>query len=149
MYSETLIVVFADDDLDDLEILRDGLNQIAPNHTLHYVNDGEQVLPVTRTFKPHIIFLDFNMPACDGSECLRLLKKDNQLKEIPVVMYSTSSADFSLLECYNLGAARYLLKPVNYSGIFKGLEVIFDLYQKGLLVTPSFEKFMIDTYKMK
>lgn len=149
MYTKPLIVLFADDDPDDLEILRDGFIQIAPDHTLHYVNDGEKVLQVARDFNPHIIFLDFNMPACDGAECLKLLKSDNLLKGIPVVMYSTSSGDFSLRACYNLGAARYLLKPVNYSGIFKGLEMILDLYQEHLLVTPSFDQFMIDTYQMK
>lgn len=145
--NNTLKIFFADDDPDDLDFIQEGLQKVAPAHTLRYVNHGDEVLPALKAGIPDLIFLDYNMPGCDGTLCLQMIKAEPQLKHIPVVMYSTSSAKFSLNECYNLGAARYLLKPVDYAGIFKGLEVIFDLYNKGELVRPEFDNFLIDTYR--
>lgn len=141
-----MVILFADDDPDDLDLLREALLQVGPPHTLYHVDRGDKVLALAKEHVPDLIFLDYNMPGCDGTECLQLLKADAKLQNIPVVMYSTSSAKYSLSECYNLGAARYMLKPVNYSGIFKGLELIFRLYNDSQLTRPDFKQFLIDTY---
>jgi CheY-like chemotaxis protein len=143
-----LRILFADDDPDDLFLLQEGLLKVAPPHTLHYVNHGADVLAAVRERPPDLIFLDYNMPGYDGTECLKMIKSDPALQDIPVVMYSTSSARFSLDECYKLGAARYLLKPVNYAGIFRGLQIIFELYNNKQLIRPYFQQFLIDTYNL-
>lgn len=143
-----LRILFADDDPDDLFLLQEGLGKVAPPHTLHYVDHGTKVFAAAKEQRPDLIFLDYNMPGCDGGECLKMIKNDPDLQNIPVVMYSTSSAGFSVEACYELGAARYLLKPVSYTGIFKGLEVIFELYRNKQLIRPNFPQFLIDTYKL-
>ena len=146
---QVLTLLLADDDPDDLQLLQEGLNRVIPDHILQYVDNGDKLFQASITHQPDIIFLDINMPGCDGPECLKLLKADDTVSEIPVVMYSSSSASWSFDECYKLGAARYLIKPVTYTGIFKGLEVIFDLYRSNQLFRPNFDEFVIDTYKMK
>lgn len=141
--------LLADDDPDDWEIFQEGLQKTAPSHVLHWVKHGDHVVAGVKEILPDILFLDLNIPGCDGIECLRMIKKEPVLKDLTIVIYTTSNAPDHVKECYRLGASRYLLKPVNYSGIFKGLELIFALYQEGHLVHGSFDQFVIDTYKLK
>jgi CheY-like chemotaxis protein len=149
MNTSSLVILFADDDPDDLDLLKEALLQVAPPHVLYHVNRGDEVMAAAKEHIPDLIFLDYNMPGCDGAECLQIIKSDQKLQDIPVIMYSTSSAATSLTECYKLGAARYMLKPVTYSGIFKGLEIIFDLHKNGRLIRPNFDQFVMDTYKIE
>ena len=125
MHQESLKILFADDDVEDIDMLQEGLLEILPKHILQYVNHGEKIMSAAKAFGPDLIFLDYNMPGCNGAECLEKLKADDELKGIPVIMYSTSSMGSLLDESYKFGAARYLLKPVSYDGIFKGLRIIF------------------------
>ena len=148
MSTPALVILFADDDPDDLDLLTEALLQVAPQHVLYHVNRGDKVIAAAKEHVPDLIFLDYNMPGCDGAECLQIIKADLKLQHIPVVMYSTSSATASLAQCYKLGAARYMLKPVTYSGIFKGLEIILDLHKSGQLIRPDFNEFVMDTYKI-
>ena len=86
-----------------------------------YINHGLKVVAAAKEFKPNIIFLDYNIPDCNGIKCLNLLKADFKLQHVPVIMYSASAAGHFSNEAYRLGAARYMVKPVNYAGLFKGL----------------------------
>ena|SRR5687768_1558350 len=149
MDTSPLIILFADDDPDDFYLLKDGLLDVFPNHTLHYISDGTRLVDTAKELKPDLIFLDYNMPLCDGTKCLQSLKEDPQLQHIPVVMYSTSSMGHSVNDSYNFGAARYLIKPFNYSAISSGLRIIFDLYNNQKLITPSFEEFLVDTNRLQ
>ena len=150
MLSDGLIFLLADDDPDDCEIFQEGLQGTAPPHTLHWVKYGEKILPAVKETNPDILFLDLNLPGgSTGMDCLRVMKEDVAMRNIPVVIYTTSNATEDIKGCYSLGASRYLLKPVTYSGIFKGLNLILEIYQEGKLTTPGFEQFVIDTYKLK
>ena len=144
-----LVLILADDDPDDFELVKEALQEKVPSHTLHWVKHGDNVFEEVKKIFPDILFLDLNMPGCDGMECLRMLKEDPSLATVPVVIYTTSNASNQIKECYSLGAARYLLKPVNYTGIFKGLEMILHQYQTQNLTQPQFDQFLIDTYKIK
>jgi CheY-like chemotaxis protein len=148
MDTNKLQFLLADDDPDDWEIFQEGLLQTAPFHNLHWVKHGDIVLEEVKNIRPDVLFLDLNMPGADGIECLKMIRQEPELQKIPVVIYTTSNAASQVRECYALGAARYLLKPVNYRGIFDGLELILTDYNRGLLLQPGFESFLIDTYKL-
>jgi CheY-like chemotaxis protein len=149
MTFKTLTFLLADDDPDDWEIFQEGLQKTAPSHTLHWIKHGDSVLPGVKEIAPDILFLDLNIPGCDGIECLKMIKKEPALQGLTVVIYTTSNAPDHVKECYALGASRYLLKPVDYSGIFKGLEIILHLHEKGQLIQTGFDNFVIDTYQLK
>jgi CheY-like chemotaxis protein len=148
MNQQSLKILYTDDDPDDFELMKEGLLQVAPQHTLHYVQHSEHFVARVKELLPDLIFLDYNMPLCDGKDCLEAIKTDPELKHIPIVMYCTSSSLNTLSECYSLGAVRYLLKPVDYAGIIKGLHLIFALYYEGRLLPSEFDQFFIDTYKL-
>jgi CheY-like chemotaxis protein len=148
MKGDALRILYTDDDTDDYEFMKEGLLRVGPQHMLHYVKHSQNFLTEVREFLPDLIFLDYNMPLCDGKDCLEAIKADLALRQIPIVMYCTSSSENTLTECYSLGAVRYLLKPVDYNGIVKGLDLIFDLYYEGRLLPLGFDQFFIDTYKL-
>ena len=66
---------------------------------------------------PAIILLDLNMPGTDGRTVLKILKQDPQLFKIPVIIFTTSSNNEDIEECYRLGANSYVTKPINYSAL--------------------------------
>lgn len=77
--------------------------------------DGKDALLQLRKAKllPNFIFLDVNMPRMDGHACLKELKRDEKLKHIPVIMYSTSFSKESITEFYKLGALSHIIKPTD------------------------------------
>ena len=86
--------LLADDDRDDAELFSEALSTVNPSIKFHHVEDGQEVfqfLSTSKIEKPDVIFLDLNMPAMSGWQCLAKLKNDTTLKNIPVIMYSTSS----------------------------------------------------------
>jgi CheY-like chemotaxis protein len=70
MNADSLRILYADDDVDDLEFMQEGLRQIAPAHTLHCVKYAENFIAEVKEFQPSLIFLDYNMPVCNGKDCL-------------------------------------------------------------------------------
>ena len=148
MKNQALKILYADDDIDDIDLLREGLSEVGPIHTLFHSNRGDQVYHDVKQAMPDLIILDYNLPGCDGSECLEMLKKDIETAGIPVVVYSTSSSPQAVRRCYELGAARYLLKPVTYDGVFKGLAILLELYSNEQLTRPGMQEFVIDTYRL-
>ena len=64
--------------------------------------------------KQYILLLDIRMPKVDGLEVLKIIKKDQRLKKIPVIMLTTTSDTNMINQCYELGCSYYMVKPVNY-----------------------------------
>jgi CheY-like chemotaxis protein len=120
------IILLADDDADDRMLVRDSLAACAMAHALRSVEDGEALLDYLRstasysasgqTLRPRMILLDLNMPKKDGREALKELKADPNLRDIPVVILTTSDAVEEMERCYDLGASSFLVKPVTYNG---------------------------------
>jgi two-component system, response regulator len=82
---------------------------------LHWLRSEELVLP-------GIILLDLNMPGMDGRRMLSLLKEDRALKEIPVVILTTSDDQRDVRACYELGANTYIQKPVDFDGLIAAIQ---------------------------
>lgn len=121
------IFLLADDDVDDKELFQDALNEIDPSIDCYLANDGKEALEILRDsskIPPHIIFLDINMPGMDGWECLSILKSSSKYKDIPVIMYSTSSHRRDIDNALDNGALCFFTKPNEYSELKNILEII-------------------------
>lgn len=110
-----------EDNPEDVELFRLALKKSQVSVDLSVVSDGEKALSylqgvgVHRSAKPpDLIVLDLNLPRMDGREMLAELKRCDFLKEIPVVILTTSSSPMHVRECYTLGAACYLVKPLDF-----------------------------------
>jgi CheY-like chemotaxis protein len=92
------------------------LSTININQKVVEANNGEEALTILKVkeFIPDIIVLDLNMPKMNGIEFIRILKADEYLKYIPVIILTTSNNRKDVLECYRIGIAGYLIKPLKY-----------------------------------
>src|SRR5687768_12642291 len=109
-------ILLVDDDVDDQFIFIDAINEIAPGIECKTVNNGLEAidhLQMTNP-RPSLIFLDLNMPFMNGFECLVHLKKDNLLKDIPVIIFTTSDSPREEKLTKELGAQVFLTKTSNF-----------------------------------
>tara|TARA_R110000744_G_scaffold145866_1_gene258547 strand:- start:1589 stop:1987 length:399 start_codon:yes stop_codon:yes gene_type:complete len=110
------IIMIIDDDEDDRLFFKEALfSKMLEQTVCIEANDGVDALAKLNKVEqlPGFIFLDMNMPRMDGRECLKQLKQDEQLKHIPVIMYSTSFSENAINEFHKLGASNCLIKPTD------------------------------------
>lgn len=122
-----ITILMADDDEDDRLLALDALKEGRVLNNLHCVEDGIELLEYLRregkfsdpasSPRPSLILLDLNMPRMDGREALQHIKADPNLRSIPVVILTTSKEEEDMIRGYDLGAASYITKPVNFEGL--------------------------------
>ena len=127
--SKSIVILMADDDADDRLLAKDALNECQASSSLHFVENGEELLDYLRhegkyaslanTPRPGLILLDLNMPRKDGREALQEIKADPELRIIPVVVLTTSKADTDIRRIYELGANSFITKPVSFDALIK------------------------------
>lgn len=110
-------IVLADDDDDDCDLFHEALDElyIAPRLTI--AKDGQQLmnfLQQSDLHLPDIIFLDVNMPLKNGIECLQDIRDTEKLKDLPVIIFSTSAQEWALEKVYELRASIFVLKPNSF-----------------------------------
>ncbi|OBX24526.1 response regulator receiver domain-containing protein [Gelidibacter algens] len=110
--AEKKILMIVDDDKDDRFFFRSAIRKYNPSFECIEAENGDDALKQLRKSEqlPDFIFLDLNMPKMDGRECLEELKKDNTLKNIPVIIYSTSEYKLDKEVTKDLGADYFLTK---------------------------------------
>ncbi|MCK4336414.1 MAG: response regulator [Candidatus Aminicenantes bacterium] len=110
-------ILLVEDDLVDQMTVKRSLKELNVSNRLVIANNGEEALFYLndeKYQKPAIILLDMNMPKMNGLEFLEIVKNDDELKKIPVIVLSTSKADSDRINSFNLGVAGYMIKPVDY-----------------------------------
>ncbi len=114
-------ILWADDDTDDLMLMRQVLQELGDNYNIKEVHNGKEALDYLQKGKsirnlPCLIILDMNMPVMDGKETLARIKKDNELNEIPVVFFTTSNSQMDKLYCKHQGV-EMITKPPQYANL--------------------------------
>ncbi len=115
-----LRIMLADDDIDDREMFAEVIDEIGMNIRLDFAEDGSELLKLLLAEDkplPHLIFLDLNMPNKNGQECLEFIRKHERLKNIPVIIYSTSVYQKDIDETFDKGANLYLRKFSSYQDL--------------------------------
>ena len=124
---EPILILLADDDADDRMLAREALAESRLANELRTVEDGEELMAyLTRrgryadpalSPRPGLILLDLNMPRKDGREALREIKANPALRQIPVVILTTSKAEEDIYRSYDLGVNSFISKPVSFEGL--------------------------------
>ncbi len=128
-----MTILYADDDADDCALLFEALCKIDPSITCLIANDGREALELlhgTSTL-PDSIFLDVNMPVMDGKKCLQELKKDTKLKNIPVIIWSTTKSLLEVNQLYSLGASEFRSKPNTFNELCLSLANVIAKLKMG------------------
>jgi CheY-like chemotaxis protein len=117
----TLVVLIADDDEDDCHLVESAFQEIGTAHDLCFVGDGQQLLDylynegeftdLEKYSKPNLVLLDLNLPRMNGHEALARIKSDPQLKDIPVLILTTSKEECDITLSKLTGASSFLAKP--------------------------------------
>ena len=118
MNTKHLKILLADDDLDDCNFFKHALEELSHSAQLTTVHDGEQLMQHLSEHSehlPHVLFLDINMPRKNGLECLAEIKRNPKLKDIPVVMFSTSNSWDTINMLFNSGSHVYIHKPSDFA----------------------------------
>jgi len=124
---EQIFILIAEDDADDRFLLRAAFEENGFTDRLEFVENGVEALEYLRdnclhgpaNTLPRFILLDLNMPKKDGREVLKELKQDADLKNIPVVVFSTTNNEQEMRRCYELGANSYITKPNSFELLIK------------------------------
>ena len=111
-------ILLAEDDPDDILLLRDAFSSLGAREVIDFADNGEQVLKKlqgdTNEELPDLIVVDVNMPRIGGMQTLERLKADKRLKDIPVLIYTTSTNPADEEKSFRLGAQGYIIKPSSF-----------------------------------
>jgi len=113
---KTLKILLIEDDMIEVMKLNRTISSLKLDHIIMEANNGEEALKILeqKDRLPDIILLDLNMPKINGIEFLKILKGDKRLRYIPTIILTTSNNKKDLLECFEIGIAGYILKPLKY-----------------------------------
>ena len=131
-----LKILLIEDDTIELMKLNRAMLSLNMNHKVTEVNNGEDALELllNKEYYPDIILLDLNMPKINGIEFLSILKTNESLKFIPTIILTTSSNKKDLLECYNIGIAGYVQKPLKYEDYIAKINILLSYWSANELI---------------
>ena len=137
------VILLVEDNPADVLMTRSAFEDFKITNTLHVVEDGVEAMAYLRqegefagTPRPDLIMLDLNLPRKNGREVLAEIKADAALRNIPVVVLTTSKAEQDILQAYDLHANSYIVKPVGFVSFVEAIKSIKD-YWFSLVTLPT------------
>lgn len=149
-----LNLLLADDDKDDCLLFKEAMEELQLPITLATVHNGEQLmenLEENTDQLPDVLFLDLNMPRKNGFTCLEEIKSTPRLKQLPIIIISTSFDKNIAEQLYNKGAQYYICKPADFTNlkivIHEALTRVMHDGACGGTPQPSRENFVLSAFK--
>ncbi|MAG58385.1 MAG: two-component system response regulator [Planctomycetes bacterium] len=144
---EPVVILLAEDDPGDQNLTCRALAKAKIRNEVRIVQDGEEALDYlfqrgcysdsSKAPRPHILLLDLNMPKVDGRGVLLEIRKDPQLRRLPVVVLTTSREEEDILRSYDLGVNSYISKPVDIDEFFRVINVLGDYWLQIVELPPE------------
>lgn len=138
--TEPIEIVVAEDDEDDRYFIQKAFQEARLVNKICFVENGEDLMDMLHRrgeFEkfnghdlPKLILLDLNMPKKDGREALKEIKSDDKLKNIPVLVFTTSKEERDILSTYDLGANAFISKPVKFEEFIHVLQALGNFWFK-------------------
>jgi CheY-like chemotaxis protein len=146
-------ILMVDDDPDDFSLARDAFHENGLQGDFRLVSDGQELMDYLyrhgkfRKFKkfplPSLILLDLNMPGKDGREALMEIKKDPDLRRIPVVIFTTSQKEEDISCCYELGASSFITKPASFDDLVNVMSTLGEYWLNMVRLPGSLPENML------
>lgn len=130
------ILLIEDDSLEIMKFNR-VINNFEKKHTILVARNGEEAINLlnTKTHVINLIVLDLNMPKINGVDFLKFIKKDNKFRFIPAIVLTTSNNSKDILECYEIGIAGYIIKPLKYEDYVVCIENLMNYWSVNKLIS--------------
>ena len=133
--SKVVDILLVEDNEGDARLAMEAMRDSKIRNKMHHVSDGEEAMAFlhkegkyTNVSRPDLVLLDLNLPKKGGRQVLAEIKEDDELKRIPVVILTVSSAEEDILKTYNLHANCYITKPIDLSQFMKVVHSIEDFW---------------------
>jgi CheY-like chemotaxis protein len=140
-------ILIAEDDPDDRFLISEALREAELLNDVYFVEDGEALMDFlfhkdqyadpSLFPRPALILLDLNMPKKDGREALSEIKSNPDLRQIPIVALTTSTAEEDISRTYDLGVSGYITKPVHFTELVEVMKTLGQ-YWFDVVLLPSF-----------
>lgn len=146
MSKEHYYLLLADDDDDDCLFFKEALDEIPFSTNLLTVHDGVQLMDYLKSNisnLPEVLFLDLNMPRKNGIECLDEIKEDEKLKNLPIIIFSTSLDSEIVNKLYQKGASYYIRKPGDFSKLKSVIEKALIIASENNFRQPERANFIL------
>jgi two-component system, chemotaxis family, response regulator Rcp1 len=128
-------ILLVEDNPDDVDLTREAFKEGKVRNHLWVAEDGEEALAFlnrtgefTTAPRPDLILLDLNLPKRPGTEVLAEIKRDPNLKRIPVIILTTSSHERDILQCYDLHANCYITKPMSLGKFLSVIRILDEFW---------------------
>lgn len=139
-------IFLANDDADDRMLFEDALKELSIPTQLTIAKDGVELMSklelIVEPPPPDVIFLDLNMPRKNGFQCLEEIRNNPKLKDIPIVIFSTTANNNAVNKTYQQGATFYISKPHSFPILIKAIETVLAL-EMWMKPQPPKEKFVL------
>ncbi len=138
----------ADDDKDDCDLFKEALDELLLPANLGVVHDGEQLMQLlnNQTIElPQMLFLDLNMPRKNGFECLSEIKHNDHLKNLPVIIFSTSFDRDIVNKLHINGAHYYISKPNEFTKLKDVIHAALSAVTQKGYVKPDRDNFVLES----
>ena len=136
-------ILLVDDNPGDVELTKAALRDAKILNEVHVVYDGEEALRFLKRAgnyaaapRPDLVFLDLTMPKVDGFQVLAAMKADPELRRIPVIVMSSSSAEKDLARAYDAQISAYLIKPSDLDAYFTAIRSVKELWFNVVALPP-------------
>ena len=144
MTTKPLEILLVEDNKGDIGLITEFFSDAKVITNIHIAEDGEEAIhflcdkdQFLGSPLPNIILLDWNLPKKDGSEVLKEIKENNNLKNIPVIILTTSSAEKDMVRAYDRHANAYIVKPLDFDEFMKVIDSIQDFWFKAVTLPPK------------
>jgi DNA-binding response OmpR family regulator len=144
MSTKPLEILLVEDNKGDIGLITEFFIDSGIRTNLHIAEDGEEAIrflfgkdQFLGSLRPDIIILDWNLPKKDGSEVLKEIKEKSNLRSIPVIILTTSSAEKDMVRAYDLHANAYIVKPLDFDEFMTVIGSIQDFWFKAVTLPPK------------
>lgn len=152
MDRDPLYILLAEDDEDDRMFFKEALDEIKVKTNISFVTDGAQLMNYLNQAGirlPNVVFLDLNMPVKSGMECLVEIRRNNRLKDLAIVIYSTSASEEDIEDAFVNGANIYIKKPNDFSLLKTTLAKVVSLNWQYHTLGMKKENFLLSINNLK
>lgn len=130
MTNKPLQIILAEDDEDDRLFFKEAIDKVRIKTSLIMLNDGADLMDYLydpKSMRPHVLFLDLNMPRKGGIECLEEIRAQKEYNDIIIAIYSTSASDKDIEETFVKGANIYIRKPNDFKVLQKVISEVLSI----------------------
>ena len=130
------VILYAEDDFDDYDAIKEALEQVSRNYTLNHVKNGLEAVEYLKNNEqvPNLLVLDLNMPVMDGKEVLVWVKEEAGLKDIPIMIFTTSSREEDVKLCQKYHCT-FFRKPTLYRDLLHIVQTMLQMANQKTITT--------------